>query len=68
MLFQMISFRHSEAHLREFEEFSYHEINTVFDCPAGTAMLRPGRARAKLRELLSGDWERRLKSGKAEPA
>jgi RNA polymerase sigma-70 factor (ECF subfamily) len=38
--------------LRELEGFTYHEIATVLDCPAGTVMSRLGRARDKLREVL----------------
>ncbi|AXC13375.1 RNA polymerase sigma-54 factor RpoN [Acidisarcina polymorpha] len=50
--------------LREFEELSYHEIATVLSCPAGTVMSRLGRARAKLRVLLSEGWGRGAQSGK----
>lgn len=39
--------------LRDIEGFSYHEIATVLNCPAGTVMSRLGRARVKLREALS---------------
>jgi RNA polymerase sigma-70 factor, ECF subfamily len=39
--------------LRDIEGFSYHEIATVLNCPAGTVMSRLGRARGKLREALS---------------
>jgi RNA polymerase sigma-70 factor, ECF subfamily len=42
--------------LRDLEGFTYQEIATVLDCPAGTVMSRLGRARGKLRKLLA-TWQ-----------
>ena len=39
--------------LRDLEGFSYQEIANVLNCPAGTVMSRLGRARGRLRNVLS---------------
>jgi RNA polymerase sigma-70 factor (ECF subfamily) len=44
--------------LRDLEGFSYQEIATMLECPAGTVMSRLGRARAKLRRALA-TWQPR---------
>lgn len=47
--------------LRDIEGFSYQEIATVLNCPAGTVMSRLGRAREKLREALSRQRVQRVR-------
>jgi len=44
--------------LREFEEFSYHEMVGLLDCPVGMVVSRLEKARSKLRILLSSTLTR----------
>ena len=43
------------------EGFTYQEIATVLDCPAGTVMSRLGRARGRLRKMLSA-WQTKARA------
>ena len=47
--------------LRDIEGFTYQEIATVLDCPAGTVMSRLGRARGRLRKMLSA-WQTKARA------
>ena len=47
--------------LRDIEGFTYQEIATVLDCPAGTVMSRLGRARGRLRKMLSA-WQTKTRA------
>ncbi len=49
--------------LREYEQLSYEEIGSIVGCPAGTVMSRLGKARSKLRILLSAKL---MKSGSSQ--
>jgi RNA polymerase sigma-70 factor (ECF subfamily) len=47
--------------LRDIEGFSYQEIATMLACPAGTVMSRLGRARERLRQILTSESRTRAR-------
>ena len=50
--------------LREYKELSHQEIAVVLRCPPGTVMSRLGRARSRLRVLLSDNVQTRDRQDK----
>lgn len=61
---QMLPFEFREIIvLREYEQLSYEEIGSIVGCPAGSVVSRLGKARSKLRILLSAKL---IKSGSSQ--